>query len=128
MFVHSFGSCFIECIEQIVSDRDVLLDSRFAKILEKAAKDWCSIAIELNGGNDTRHNISKMGSRIIEIENRCEYLFETVDRDKMKRTDWERILSDVKWVTKAIVYEILHNFEVKSPEEKEYKKMPRTEY
>lgn len=103
-----FGKCLIECIEQVIEDKGLLLREGFRKILKSAAKDWCSIAASLNGGNDTYYNLYRMGSKIDDIGYHCcgPILYDgSVD----ERIDWKKMLKDIKWVSEVVLFEMQRN-------------------
>ncbi|NDD55132.1 hypothetical protein EBZ39_14930 [bacterium] len=107
---NSFGSGFIECLEQIVEDNGILLRESFRKILAKTATDWGHIAGSLNGGNESYYNLYRMGSKIDEITERCRNpVFRQGDKGVRPDIDWERILKDVKWVSDIVLFELQNN-------------------
>lgn len=122
----SFGKCLENCIAKIVKNPRILRSAQFAETLEDAAREWGEISESLNGGNDTRYNLCRMGKYIKMIVGICKDA-------KASPTNWEMILEDVKYVNKNVRHELAFNVRHISPWPREneglggseYRKMPQ---
>lgn len=120
MYSSFFGSSFIECLEQVVENKNVLLNTWFVKILGKAADEWCDLASKVNGGNDYRYNLHRAGSRIDAINARCNNLFD--HNGNLINIDWQSLLDDVRYMSEIIRHEMIYNFTFTDPRDNKYKK------
>jgi hypothetical protein len=66
-----FGKCFVECLEQVVADPEILLQERFRRILAAASEDWIHIVTSLNGGRDQSFNLHMFKGKADEIGEHC---------------------------------------------------------
>ena len=111
----AFGECLIECLEQVVEDPEILLQERFRKILRAASRDWTSIVVSLNGGNNQSYNLHKFKGKADEIGEHCRHPVWFQSERLKENIDWERILDDVRRVSRIVLYEMQKNMVTVAP-------------
>lgn len=111
----SFGECLVECLEQVVEDPEILLQERFRKILQAASRDWTSIVVSLNGGNNQSFNLHRFKGKAKEIEDCCRSPVWFQSKRLKEDIDWESILEDVRRVSRIALHEMQNNMVTVAP-------------
>jgi hypothetical protein len=94
-------------------------------MLGEVALEWGEISEEINGGNETRYNLCRMGKYIREIVELCN----NPHYNSFGRTvDWKRILADVKYINEIVRHEFMFNIERISPNPRENEGLDKKKY